>query len=352
MAEKITMPRLSDTMEEGTLVKWHKNVGDKVSEGDVLAEIETDKAIQEFESEFDGTLLYQGIEEGKSAKVDSILAIIGEEGEEIGDLTSGENSDNKSENGSEESEKDSQEKESEEDAQSSQNEEKETEPEEETEPTQEIPDNVEVITMPRLSDTMEEGTVAKWHKAVGDEVKEGDILAEIETDKAVQEFESEFDGTLLHIGAEEGKSAPVDTVVAIIGPKGTDVSGIINSGSKPKAEKPEAQKSEQKETENKEEPKTETAQTKTTEPSQDYASDNRILASPLAKKLAKEKGFDLRNVKGSGDNGRITKKDIENHKPQAGISSAQTYVKQESQTVANSQMRKVIAKRLAESKFT
>src|SRR5690606_32669103 len=118
MAEKITMPRLSDTMEEGTLVKWHKNVGDKVSEGDVLAEIKTDKAITTFETEIYGTLQYQGNEEGKSAKVDSILAIIGEEGEEIGDLTTEENSNNKSENGTEESEKDSQEKESEEDAQS------------------------------------------------------------------------------------------------------------------------------------------------------------------------------------------------------------------------------------------
>ncbi|MFA7686544.1 MAG: 2-oxo acid dehydrogenase subunit E2 [Moheibacter sp.] len=347
MAEKITMPRLSDTMEEGTLVKWHKNVGDKVSEGDVLAEIETDKAIQEFESEFDGTLLYQGIEEGKSAKVDSILAIIGEEGEEIGDLTSGENSDNKSENGSEESEKDSQEKESEEDAQSSQNEEKETEPEEETEPTQEIPEGVQVITMPRLSDTMEEGTVAKWHKSVGDEVKEGDILAEIETDKAVQEFESEFDGMLLHIGSEEGKSAPVDSVLAIIGPKGTDVSGLTS------VKKPQPKK-EIKQEEKKEEPEAEQVdpKPKSNTPQPTSNQNERIFASPLAKSLAKEKGIDLSQVEGSGDQGRIIKKDIENYQPRPVTASSQNYVKQESQSISNSQMRKVIAKRLSESKYT
>src|SRR5690606_31278431 len=182
MAEKITMPRLSDTMEEGTVVKWHKNVGEKVSEGDILAEIETDKAIQEFESEYDGVLLHQGIEEGKSAKVDTILAIIGEEGEEF----SIETEDSQTE-----------EVKTEEDSEAP------SDTTEETEVSNEIPEGVNVITMPRLSDTMEEGTVAKWHKKVGDKVSEGDILAEIETDKAVQEFESEYDGTLLFIGSEE-----------------------------------------------------------------------------------------------------------------------------------------------------
>src|SRR5690606_23695841 len=233
MAEKITMPRLSDTMEEGTVVKWHKNVGDKVSEGDILAEIETDKAIQEFESEFDGVLLYQGVEEGKTAKVDSVLAIIGDEGEDIGNLTGDSSSENKVEEKPESAEN---------------SEEKQSENSESTEVTAEIPDNVNVISMPRLSDTMEEGTVAKWHKAVGDKVSEGDILAEIETDKAVQEFESEFDGTILFIGAEEGKSAPVDTILAIIGPEGTDVSGIAKGGKPQPEKKSEAPKESKKET--------------------------------------------------------------------------------------------------------
>lgn len=343
MAEKITMPRLSDTMEEGTVVKWHKKVGDKVSEGDILAEIETDKAIQEFESEYDGVLLYAGVEEGKTAKVDSILAIIGEEGEDIGSLTgensSEKNSEEKSESKSEES---SEEKESD-----------DSETEEETETSGEIPDNVNVISMPRLSDTMEEGTVAKWHKAVGDKVSEGDILAEIETDKAVQEFESEYDGTLLYIGAEEGKSAPVDTVLAIIGPEGTDVSGLTG-GSKPKAKKAEAPKEEKKDTEVKDEKKSEPvqAETKSSESVQSFSNGERVFASPLAKSLAKEKGINLQTVKGSGDHGRITKKDIENYKPQTASAAVQNFVKQESKSVANSQMRKVIAKRLAESKFT
>jgi len=336
MAEKITMPRLSDTMEEGTVVKWHKNVGDKVSEGDILAEIETDKAIQEFESEFDGVLLYQGVEEGKTAKVDSVLAIIGDEGEDIGNLTGDSSSENKVEEKPESAEN---------------SEEKQSENSESTEVTAEIPDNVNVISMPRLSDTMEEGTVAKWHKAVGDKVSEGDILAEIETDKAVQEFESEFDGTLLFIGAEEGKSAPVDTILAIIGPEGTDVSGIAKGGKPQPEKKSEAPKESKKETapvqtEVKKEEKVDTT------PKATYNSNERIFASPLAKSLAKEKGFDLSQIPGSGDNGRITKKDVENFKPSAVAVSAQNYVKQESKTVANSQMRKVIAKRLAESKFT
>ncbi|MET3731607.1 pyruvate dehydrogenase complex dihydrolipoamide acetyltransferase [Moheibacter stercoris] len=336
MAHKITMPRLSDTMEEGTVVKWHKNVGDKVSEGDILAEIETDKAIQEFESEYDGILLVQGVEEGKTAKVDSVLAIIGEEGEEVST-----ESDEAKADDSLESEADPLENvESEEIA-------------EETEETTsaEIPEGVNVISMPRLSDTMEEGTVAKWHKNVGDKVSEGDILAEIETDKAVQEFESEYDGTLLYIGAEEGKSAPVDTVLAIIGPEGTDVSGL--TGGKPKAKAAAAPKAEKKEEPKvekapeaapaKEEPKVETPK----------ATGERVFASPLAKSLAKEKGIDISRVQGSGDGGRIIKKDIENYTPTAAASSAaQAYVKAESKTVANSQMRKVIAKRLSESKFT
>ena len=159
MAEIITMPRLSDTMEEGTVVKWHKNVGDKIAEGDILADIETDKAIQEFESEFDGVLLYQGVAEGVSTNVDEVLAIIGQQGEDISGLIGGEKT--VTETKEEVKEVSTQEAKS----------------------TVEIPSNVEVITMPRLSDTMEEGTVVVWHKNVGDKVSEGDILADIETDK-------------------------------------------------------------------------------------------------------------------------------------------------------------------------
>ncbi len=225
----------------------------------------------------------------------------------------------------------------------------------------EIPQGVEIIKMPRLSDTMEEGTVATWLKKVGDTVEEGDILAEIETDKATMEFESFYNGTLLYIGIQEGESAPVDTILAIIGPKGTDVDAILKA--KPSA--PKSDTSEQK--------STPVAQGKTEIEANEgkMASDaHRIFASPLAKKIAQEKGIDLANVNGSGDNGRIIKKDIENYQPlqKAATSKASTPkeasgsapatpiaypVGQEgSEEIKNSQMRKTIAKRLSESKFT
>src|SRR5210317_341521 len=219
--EVITMPRLSDTMEEGTVAKWNKKVGDKVSEGDILAEIETDKATMEFESFYNGTLLHIGIPEGDGAPVDSLLAIIGDEGEDISALLGGEAAP----------------------AAAPTEEVKPVEatpaPANETKAVAAIPAGVEIVTMPRLSDTMEEGTVASWLKKVGDTVEEGDILAEIETDKATMEFESFYSGTLLHIGIKEGESAPVDEVLAIIGPKGTDVSAILNAGTTaaPAAEK-------------------------------------------------------------------------------------------------------------------
>src|SRR5210317_2203590 len=204
MAEIINMPRLSDTMEEGTVAKWFKKVGDTVSEGDILAEIETDKATMEFESFNEGELLHIGIQEGGTAPVDTLLAIIGKKGEDIsGLLTSEETPQGET-----------------------QVEEQQTAPKEEVVATA-IPSGVEVINMPRLSDTMEEGTVAKWNKKVGDTVNEGDILAEIETDKATMEFESFHQGELLHIGLQEGESSPVDSVLAVIGKAGTDPSLVV-----------------------------------------------------------------------------------------------------------------------------
>src|SRR5690554_3052683 len=195
MAEVITMPRLSDTMEEGTVAKWLKKVGDKIEEGDILAEIETDKATMEFESFHQGTLLHIGIQEGEAASVDSLLAIIGDEGEDISSLLG--DTPPAKEDAKEESKEPS--------------ESKETKPAAAPSQTAAIPEGVQVITMPRLSDTMEEGTVASWLKKVGDKIEEGDILAEIETDKATMEFESFHSGTLLYIGIEEGQGAPVDS---------------------------------------------------------------------------------------------------------------------------------------------
>src|SRR5680860_512911 len=226
MAEIINMPRLSDTMEEGVVAKWLKKVGDKVEEGDILAEIETDKATMEFESFSEGILLYIGLEEGETAPVDSLLAIIGEKGEDISALLEGGKKPDDKEN-----KEDSEDKE----VQKSGDEVKDSKSVSEDENSDEdgeIPEGVQVINMPRLSDTMEEGTVAKWIKHEGDEVEEGDILAEIETDKATMEFESFYNGTLLKIGIQEGESAPVDSLLAIIGEKGEDISALLEGGKK------------------------------------------------------------------------------------------------------------------------
>lgn len=339
MAEVITMPRLSDTMTEGKVSKWHKKVGDTVKEGDILAEIETDKAVQDFESEINGTLLFVGVEEGNAAPVDSILAIIGKEGEDISSLTNGGGA-KPAESKSEEESK-------------TQGESTSVETTDEGSSSADIPEGVEVITMPRLSDTMTEGKVAKWQKNVGDTVKEGDILAEIETDKAVQDFESEVNGTLLYQGVAEGDAAEVDKILAIIGPAGTDVSGVVSGGGKKAA----APKVEAK-TETKSEDKKEEA------PVAASSTGERIAISPLAKKIAEDKGVDFSTIKGSGENGRIVKKDVENYQPSAQPAAATSAPKavsaqpsvaftpgEDSETV-NSQMRNIIAKRLGESKFT
>ena len=333
MAEVIKMPRLSDTMEEGKVESWNKKVGDKVAYGDILAEIETDKAVQEFETDVEGTLLYIGVEEGQAAPVDSILAIIGKEGEDISGLISGGDS-------AESSEAEAQE---------------EPEAADDSQPAAEIPENVSVVSMPRLSDTMEEGKVESWNKKVGDKVAYGDILAEIETDKAVQEFETDVEGTLLYIGVEEGQSAPVDSILAIIGPEGTDVSAIVNGGGKKSEAKKEAPKQEKKEAPKKAEP-TKEAPKQEAKPAVNNT--GRVFISPLAKKLAEEKGYDINQIQGTGDNGRIVKKDVENFTPQAAqpkaaASAAVANIPAgEDQVIPNSQMRKVIAKRLSQSKFT
>jgi pyruvate dehydrogenase E2 component (dihydrolipoyllysine-residue acetyltransferase) len=360
MAEVINMPRLSDTMEEGTVATWLKKVGDKVEEGDILAEIETDKATMEFESFHEGTLLHIGIEEGDTAKVDTLLAIIGEKDEDISELLNGDSSKSKetdkkgagSKDETEADETQAEEKtETEEDDSSEENETSDSEQHD-----AELPEGVEIITMPRLSDTMEEGTVASWLKKEGDTVAEGDILAEIETDKATMEFESFYAGTLLKIGIAEGETAKVDALLAIIGPKGTDVSGISTKG-KPVAKKA----SDKKETSTKEAPKKEetkeevSAEKKETKTSDKKATSDskRIFVSPLAKKMAEEKGINLQHVKGSGDNGRIVKSDIENYQPAAAGAGAYQAVGEEIwEETKNSQMRKTIAKRLGESKFT
>jgi len=340
MAEIITMPRLSDTMEEGTVATWLKKVGDTVKEGDILAEIETDKATMEFESFYEGTLLHIGVAQGQTAEVDALLAIIGAAGEDISGLLSGQTTNTVA-------------------------------PETVVESTAndqgasasgaDLPEGVLVITMPRLSDTMEEGTVARWLKKEGDSVNEGDILAEIETDKATMEFESFYSGTLLKIGIQEGSSAKVDALLAILGPAGTDLSGVnldqLGSGAS-KAEAPQAEAATV--------PTQEVIQsTKAVEAapapvvssamssSGASADQGRRFVSPLARKLAEEKGINLAQVTGTGEHGRIVKRDIEHFVPAAaGAPVFQSVGTEVFESLPNSQMRKTIAKRLGESKFT
>lgn len=354
MAEKILMPRLSDTMTEGVIAAWHKKVGDSVKKGDLLAEIETDKATMELESYKDGTLLHIGGDKGSKIQVDDLLAIVGKEGEDISSLLKGDGN-----NGAAKKEPAKKE-----DAKTSPSK-KEAAPETKKQgPSVDISKMEEVVLMPRLSDTMEEGVIAAWHKNVGDTVKKGEVLAEIETDKATMELESYKNGTLLHIGAQKGEKIPVNGLLCVIGEKGkVDVDAIVaaakaggNGEPETKGQEPEARS---------QEVETEAVQTSSTE-------NGRIKASPLAKKLAQEKGVDLKQVQGTGDGGRITKADIDNYKEETGNKQQATAKTEQSSDnkvaavapfsqagaeesytdIPNSQMRGVIAKRLGESKFS
>ncbi len=336
MAEVINMPRLSDTMTEGVVATWLKNVGDSIEEGDILAEIETDKATMEFESFYEGTLLYIGIQEGETAPVDSLLAIVGEKGEDISALLNGDSSDSSGD--TDESEQNTTNELTDDAAAFS------------------IPEGVVVVTMPRLSDTMTEGTVASWLKNVGDSIEEGDILAEIETDKATMEFESFNEGTLLYVGLKEGESAPVDSVLAIIGPAGIDVSDLAANYKKhDDAPVKEEVKSTPVVSEKPKQAAIEKPKKQETH-SVSITNNDRIFASPLAKKMADDKGILLNTISGSGENGRIIKKDIENYQPvSSSTGNIGVFVpsgQEKTEDVANSQMRKVIARRLGESKFT
>jgi pyruvate dehydrogenase E2 component (dihydrolipoamide acetyltransferase) len=336
MAEIVRMPKLSDTMTDGVIAKWHKKVGDKVKSGELLADIETDKATMEFESFQDGVLLHIGVQEKQAVPVDSIIAILGKEGEDISSLIT--NSDVRIQN-------DKVNTSSQNDLQSS------AKTSEIVNRKSEIPAGVEVVRMPKLSDTMTDGVIEKWHKKVGDKVKSGELLADIATDKATMEFESFQDGVLIHIGVQEKQSIPVDSIIAILGKGGEDVNAILKSieGNKGTTE---TKGTEVKPTET----ITSTPSSNNSAPITNNSSDGRVKASPLAKALAKDKGIDISKVNGTGDNGRVTKSDIENYKPVS--TSSATKVNSSTNFVPGtegftdepaSQMRKVIAKRLLES---
>ncbi|MCS6968711.1 MAG: pyruvate dehydrogenase complex dihydrolipoamide acetyltransferase [Cytophagales bacterium] len=345
MAEIIRMPKMSDTMTEGVIASWLKKVGDKVKSGDILAEVETDKATMELESYYDGILLYIGVPEKQTVPVDGVIAIIGKEGEDISGILAQLNlpptpSPSKAANG--------------------------------TAPTSVVTGqapspkkaNATVIRMPKMSDTMTEGVIAKWLKKVGDKVKSGDILAEVETDKATMELESYEEGTLLYIGVEAGKPVPVDGIIAIIGEEGADYQSLLQTPST----SAQPQKTIQ---DHSSAPavvqSSSVAQSAAPPPAAVEGSSitetGRIKASPLAKRMAKERGIDLSQVKGTGENGRIVKRDIEAFVPPAAPAEqapavptptpSRQFAYQESFTeVPVSQMRKTIARRLSESAFT
>ncbi|AKQ45228.1 pyruvate dehydrogenase [Rufibacter radiotolerans] len=371
MAEIIRMPKMSDTMTEGVIASWLKKVGDSVKSGDVLAEVETDKATMELESYEDGTLLYIGPKNGESVPVDGVLAIIGKEGEDISGLMAEAGGSAPAPAQAEAPKK--------EEAPAA--EPKKEEPAQEAAPAaQPAAANVkaEVVRMPKMSDTMQEGTIVAWHKKVGDKVKSGDLLAEVETDKATMELESYEDGTLLYIGVEAGASVQVDGILAIIGEEGADYKALLNGGGNTNP----AQAGSQEQATRVEEHKTE-AQSQSgdgvnqaagapvpgqgTAPAAAGENQGRVLASPLAKKVAQEKGVSLSQIKGSGENGRIVLRDVENFTPSAAAApkaqapqaaapaapaAAPAQAGEAFTEVPVTQMRKVIARRLAESLFT
>jgi len=342
MAEVVRMPKMSDTMTEGVIAKWHKQVGDKVNSGDLVAEIETDKATMDFESYQEGTLLYIGPKEGEAVAIDAVIAILGEPGEDFQALLSD----------APQTEEVTEKKE----VETSNSSETEAAPQSNVTPESL---GVTVITMPLLSDTMTEGVIAQWNFKVGDTIKSDDSIADVETDKATMEVTAYADGTLLYVGLEAGEAAKVNDIIAIVGPAGTDVTPLLNQ--KP-ASASQAAPAEVKKEESKEE-----APVTTENKSTDVADDSRVKASPLARKIAKDKGINLSEIKGSADGGRIVKKDVESYVPAAKSAPAAsapvatetkaitlpTFVGEERYTeVAVSQMRKTIARRLGESLFT
>ena len=337
MAEVIKMPKMSDIMLESVIANWLKKVGDVIKSGDIIAEVETDKATMELENYEDGTLLYIGIKAGEAAPVDGIIAIVGAPGEDYSALLLSPSA--------------------------------AIPVVEKEQVTTIIPPIVaqtpaidlngikaKAVRMPKMSDTMLEGVIAKWLKKEGDIVKSGDIIAEVETDKATMELENYEDGTLLYIGAKEGEGIAVDGIIAIVGEPGTDYKPILAAESAVSAPAPALVQASAPAPTAVKAPETLKAvepKTPETQPTKERISEDSIKASPLARALAKEKGYNLAWIKGTGEDGRITKSDIEDYNPSSGgamstfISGVESF-----EDIPNSQMRKTIARRLSESKFS
>ncbi|GAB3274699.1 pyruvate dehydrogenase complex dihydrolipoamide acetyltransferase [Larkinella harenae] len=361
MAELIRMPKMSDTMTEGVIAEWHKKVGDTVKSGDVLAEVETDKATMDLEAYDEGTLLYIGVEKGQAVPIDGVIAVVGKEGEDYKGLLEGADSSNgsaepKAEAPAEKPSPASAPKDA-----------------EATEATSKTPDpkavsaapapnvNATVIRMPKMSDTMTEGTIVAWHKKEGDTVKSGDVLAEVETDKATMDLEAYEEGTLLYIGVKEGSAVAVDEVIAVVGEKGAEFKVLLEGGQPAETPPAEATKEESKPAE----------KAAPAESASSNGHDGRVFASPLAKQIAKEKGVNLADVQGSGPEGRIVKKDVESFQPAAKTAPAPAQAEKPAEKPAPApatpaasapqgdyedlpvtQMRKTIARRLSESLYS
>lgn len=334
MAEVVLMPKMSDTMEEGTIASWIKTVGDAIQSGDVIAEVETDKATMELEAYEEGTLLYLAVEEGGTVPVDDILYIIGEKGEDFQHLLSAK-------------------------PQVQTNAVTATEKPQEPKPEIQTPSadfsHLQIVLMPKMSDTMEEGVIASWLKKVGDTLQSGDIIAEVETDKATMELEAYEEGTLLYLAVKEGGSVPVDELLYIVGEKDADINAYLQyRQSQPEIKQTTSQEGSQSSDAS---PIIENKQVE----QESKTEGSRIKVSPLARKMALDKGYDIKQIKGTGDGGRIIKRDIENFKPDTVQKSSEksTHIvstanlgEESYEEVKVSQMRKTIARRLSESKFT
>jgi pyruvate dehydrogenase E2 component (dihydrolipoamide acetyltransferase) len=367
MAELIRMPKMSDTMTEGVIAEWHKKVGDKVKSGDVLAEVETDKATMDLESYEEGTLLYIGVEKGQAVPVDGVLAVIGAEGEDFQALLNGGTTPVPAESPKSEAAPAG-------DIKTDQV--NTTMPAANTvsaAPTENV--NASVIRMPKMSDTMTEGVIVAWHKKEGDTVKSGDVLAEVETDKATMDLEAYEEGTLLYIGVKEGEAVPVDAVIAVVGEKGANFKVLIEGGASGTPAPAQSAPAESA---------APAATPATTNGQAALADNSRVKASPLAKAIAEERGIDLRQIHGTGPEGRVVKADVESFKPGQAAPSVTTAPAQQAAPAAQpasspqatpapaaqpapapqpqpqgefedvpvSQMRKTIARRLSESLFT
>jgi pyruvate dehydrogenase E2 component (dihydrolipoamide acetyltransferase) len=339
MAEVIRMPKMSDTMVEGVIANWLKKEGDVIKSGDIIAEVETDKATMELENYEDGTLLYIGIKAGEAVPVDGIIAVVGTPGEDYSALLQAPVAT----------------------ATASAPAAVEAAPQAAAPaPIAAAPAidlsgiKAKAVRMPKMSDTMVEGVIAKWLKKTGDVVKSGDIIAEVETDKATMELENYEDGTLLYIGAKEGEGVIVDGIIAIVGEPGTDFQPILAAESAAPAAAPVAAVAAPAPVQVAEAPKAaEPKAAASPAPTKARISEDSIKASPLARALAKEKGYNLNWIQGTGEGGRITKNDIEDYNPSAG-GAMSTFVSgvESFEDIPNSQMRKTIARRLSESKFS